>query len=227
MTARLDAEAVVFDAYGTLFDVGSVVRRHAARLGDDWRGVAALWRRKQLEYTWLRSLMGRHTDFWHVTGESLDFALATHRIADPGLRAALMEQHLAPDAFADARPALEALAARRMKCVILSNGTPSMLVAAIGNAGLAGLMEWPLSVESVGVFKPQAVVYQLAVDRLALPASRIAFVSANGWDAWAASAFGMQTVWINREDAPHDRLPGPGPACVIRGLDELPPLLGA
>jgi 2-haloacid dehalogenase len=227
MSVRLAPEAVVFDAYGTLFDVASIARRHAGRLGEDWRGFSALWRRKQLEYTWLRSLTGHHADFWHVTGESLDYALDAHRIADPALRAALMEQHLVPDAFPDARPSLAALKARGMKCVILSNGTPSMLIAAIGAAGLAGLMEWPLSVESVGTFKPQPAVYRLVLERLALPASRIAFVSANGWDAWAASAFGLPTVWVNRDDAPHDRLPGPGPGAVIRGLDALPPLLGA
>jgi 2-haloacid dehalogenase len=226
MSVRLDVDAVVFDAYGTLFDVGSVARRHAARLGDDWAAFSALWRRKQLEYTWLRTLVGKYTDFWHVTGESLDYALAAHRIVDPGLRAALMEQYLALDPYPDAKPVLTALHAAHKKSVVLSNGTQSMLIAAISTARLAGLMESPLSVESVGAFKPHATVYQLAVDRLATPAARIAFVSGNGWDAWAATAFGFRTVWINRDEAPPERLPEPAPTMVLRNLAELPPLLG-
>jgi 2-haloacid dehalogenase len=226
MSARLDVDAVVFDAYGTLFDVGSVARRHAARLGDEWVAFSALWRRKQLEYTWLRTLIGKYTDFWHVTGESLDYALAAHRIANPGLRAALMEQYLALDPYPDVKPVLTALHAAHKKSVVLSNGTASMLIAAISTARLAGLMESPLSVDSVGAFKPQAAVYQLAVDRLGTPAARIAFVSGNGWDAWSAAAFGFSTVWVNRDDAPRERLPDPAPGTIVASLAELPPLLG-
>jgi 2-haloacid dehalogenase len=226
MSAGLDLDAVVFDAYGTLFDVGSAARHNAARLGDDWAAFSALWRRKQLEYTWLRTLTGRYTDFWHVTGESLDYALAAHRIADPGLRAALMEQYLALDAYPDVKPVLTTLHAAHKKSVVLSNGTTSMLIAAISTARLAGLMDSPLSVDSVGAFKPQATVYQHAVDRLGTPAARIAFVTGNGWDAWSAAAFGFKTVWVNRDDAPRERLPDPAPGAIIKSLAELPPLLG-
>ncbi len=225
MSGKIEADAVVFDAYGTLFDVASAARRNATKLGTDWAGFAATWRRKQLEYTWLRTLIGQHLDFWHITGESLDYAMAAHGITDLGLRAALMEQTLALDAYPDVKPALQRLRDAHKKAVILSNGTPSMLIAAISSAGLASLMEAPLSVESVGVFKPHPRVYQLAVDRLAVPAARICFVSANGWDAWAGAAFGFKAIWINRAQAPAERLPG-SPAATIGNVGEILDLLG-
>ena len=223
--ATIDADAVVFDAYGTLFDVASAAQRHAARVGADWPKLAELWRQKQLQYTWLRSLMGRHADFWHVTGEALDYALASLRRSDPGLRAALMEQYLALDAYPDVKPALERLRAAGKKVATLSNGSPTMLIAALNSAGLARLMAPPLSVEAVGIYKPAPAVYQLAVDRLGVAAARICFVSANGWDACAGAAFGFRAVWINRADAPPERLPGE-PAATVRGVGEVPPLLG-
>lgn len=225
MIPPLDADAVVFDAYGTLFDVASSARRHAGRLGDRWPAFADLWRRKQLEYTWLRSLMGRHADFWKITDESLDYALAAHEVSDPALRAALLEQYLTLDAYPDVKPALTRLRAAGKKTATLSNGSPAMLAAAIASAGLADLLEPPISVEAVGVFKPHPAVYQLAVDRLGVPAARICFVSANGWDAWAGSAFGFRSIWINRAGAPPERLPG-APEAMVRGAGDIPALLG-
>jgi 2-haloacid dehalogenase len=225
MIPSLEADAVVFDAYGTLFDVASSARRHAGRLGDHWPAFADLWRRKQLEYTWLRSVAGRHTDFWQITSESLDYALAAHRVDDPALRAALLQQYLNLDAYPDVKPALARLRAAGKKTATLSNGTPAMLAAALESAGIGALLESALSVEMAGVFKPHPSVYQLAVDRLGVPANRICFVSANGWDAWAGSAFGFHSVWINRSDAPAERLPG-APAAVVRGVGEVPALLG-
>ncbi len=226
MSQKIEAEAVVFDAYGTLFDMASSARRHASKLGAHWAGFADTWRRKQLEYTWLRTLMGRHLDFWHVTGDSLDYAMAAHGVTDLGLRAALMEQTLALDAYPDVKPALTRLRTAHKKTVTLSNGTPSMLIAAISSAGLAPLMDPPLSVETVGVFKPHPHVYQLAVDRLGLPAAQICFVSANGWDAWAGASFGFKAIWINRTKAPLELLPGT-PTAIVGAVGEIPDLLDA
>ena len=224
MTA-IAADAVVFDAYGTLFDVASSAKRHAPRLGADWQPFAELWRAKQLQYTWLRSLMGVHADFWHVTGEALDYALAAFRREDPALRAALMEQYLVLDAYTDVKPALQRLREAGKRTVTLSNGSPTMLIAALNAAGISQLMDPPLSVEAVRVYKPHPSVYKLAVDRLGIAAERICFVSANGWDAWAAAAYGMRAVWINRVDAPPESLPG-RPEAVVRGVGEVPALLG-
>ena len=225
MSARIDADAVVFDAYGTLFDVASAAQRHASRVGADWPKLAELWRQKQLQYTWLRSLMGQHADFWHVTGEALDFTLAALGRDDPALRAALMEQYLALDAYPDVKPALQTLRGAGKKVATLSNGSPTMLIAALNSAGIAQLMERPLSVEDVGVYKPAPAVYKLAVDRLGVPAARICFVSANGWDAWAGAAYGFRAVWINRTQAPPERLPGT-PAAIVHGVGDVPALLG-
>jgi 2-haloacid dehalogenase len=221
----LDVDAVVFDAYGTLFDVASSAKRHAARVGADWQAFAELWRAKQLQYTWLRSLMSKHADFWHVTGEALDYTLAAFKRDDPVLRAALMEQYLALDAYADVKPALEKLRAAGKRTATLSNGSPTMLIAALNSAGIAQLMDPPLSVEAVGVYKPHPRVYKLAVDRLGAASERICFVSANGWDAWAGAVFGFRAVWINRAGAPREQLPGE-PAATVRGVGEIPALLG-
>jgi 2-haloacid dehalogenase len=225
VSAAIDADAVVFDAYGTLFDVASSAKRHAPKLGADWAAFAELWRAKQLQYTWLRSLMGAHADFWHVTGEALDYALAAFRRDDPVLRAALMEQYLALDAYADVRPALETLRKAGKRAATLSNGTPTMLISALNAAGIAQLLEPPLSVEAAGVYKPHPAVYRLAVDRLGVAAARICFVSANGWDAWAGAAVGFKAVWIDRAGAPPENLPGK-PVATVRGVGEVPALLG-
>jgi 2-haloacid dehalogenase len=223
---RRDIRACVFDAYGTLFDVGSAAARCAEALGDHTSRLAALWRDKQLQYTWLRTLQHRHADFWQVTGEALDFALDALGLADRGLREPLMQLYLTLDAYPEVRATIEQLRGAGLATAILSNGAPAMLAAAVGHAGLAHLFDPVLSVEEVGVYKPHAKVYRLACDRLGLAAGEIAFVSSNGWDAWAASAFGMHAMWCNRSDQPRERLPG-GPEYEIRSLAELPPLLAA
>jgi 2-haloacid dehalogenase len=219
-------KACVFDAYGTLFDNASAARRCRDALGDKADALAALWRTRQLEYSWLRSLMGRHADFWQVTGESLDYALAALGIAaGDGLRERLMGAFLEIEAFADARNALAALRRAGRPASILSNGSPRMLATAVRSAGLGDLLDHLLSVEEAGVYKPDSRVYQLAVDRLGLPAERICFVSSNGWDAAGAAGFGFVAVWANRSGAPRERLPAE-PAAEIRSLDALPRLLG-
>lgn len=218
-------KACVFDAYGTLFDVHSAVRSGGQALGDKATAVSELWRQKQLEYTWLRSLMGAHVDFWQVTSEGLDFALAASGVRDRALHDKLMNLYLTLDAYEEVSPTLETLKANGLQTAILSNGSPRMLEAAVQSAGLSHLLETSLSVEDVGIYKPDARVYQLTLDRLGVRKEEVCFLSSNGWDAKGAAHFGFNVAWINRFKREVDRLPG-DLATVIHRLDELPPLLG-
>jgi 2-haloacid dehalogenase len=199
--------ACVFDAYGTLFDVTAAANRCRGDIGERWQPFAELWRTKQLQYTWLRSLMGRHADFWQVTGDALDFAMVSHGIEGAALRTRLMELYLTLDAYPEVPSVLRQLKSNGYRCAILSNGSPRMLDAAVAHAGIAELLDAVISVEDAGIYKPHPSVYQLAVDRLALPATAMTFQSSNGWDAYAAKAFGFRTVWINRFAQPAERLP--------------------
>lgn len=217
--------ACVFDAYGTLFDLTSAARRCADALGAKAEAVGALWRTRQLEYSWLRSLMAAHADFWQVTGESLDYALAVHGIADAGLRARLMDAFLHIEVYPDALTVLEALKRAGRPAAILSNGSPRMLGAAVQSAGLGHLLDHVISIEDAGIYKPHPRVYELAVRRLRIDAERICFVSSNGWDAAGAAHFGFKAVWANRGGAPRERLPGE-PVAELVALDRLPALLG-
>jgi 2-haloacid dehalogenase len=217
--------AAVFDAYGTLFDVASASERAREELGEKWQPLAELWRAKQLQYTWLRSLMGRHADFWRVTGDALDFALETLGIDDRPLRERLMSLYERLGAYPDARPALERLRAAGLRLAILSNGAPRMLDTAARAAGLAPLLDAVLSVEAVGIYKPAPVVYRLALDRLQLWPTEILFVSANGWDACGAKAAGLRVAWCNRAGQPAERVPEE-PDVEIRSLAEIPALVG-
>jgi len=218
--------ACVFDAYGTLFDFASAARACRDVLGEASAALTTLWRDKQLAYSWLRAVQGRHADFWQVTSDALDFALETLGIAIPGLRDRLMHLYLTLEPFPEVSDVLGRIRRAGCKTAILSNGSPAMLDAVVTASGLGPLLDAVLSVEEVGVYKPHARVYQLAVDRLGVPASAIAFQSSNAWDAYAASAFGMQVVWCNRYGARAERLPG-RPNCTIATLAELPALLGA
>ena len=217
-------EACVFDAYGTLFDVHSAVARLRARVGERADALSQLWRSKQLEYTWLRALMGRHADFWQVTGEALDYALARTGV-DPAVREPLMQAYLALDAYPEVPDMLHRLREAGLKTAILSNGEPKMLAAAAKSAGIAELLDAILSVEEVGIFKPHPKVYQLAVDRLGVGPARIAFQSSNAWDVSGAAAFGLRAVWINRLGLPPERLPGAAEH-ELGDLSGLPALLG-
>jgi len=222
----IGVQACVFDAYGTLFDFAAAAKGCCDVLGDGIDKLTALWRDKQLQYTWLRGLQGRHADFWRVTGDALDFALETLGIDKPGLRERLMNLYLTLDAFPEVPDVLARLKHAGARTAILSNGSPAMLDAAVKAAGLASLLDAVLSVEEVGVYKPHPKVYQLAVDRLGIPVAAIAFQSSNAWDAYAASAFGMQVVWCNRYGQRPERLPG-APDRMVRSLAELPALIGA
>ena len=218
--------ACVFDAYGTILDFASAAARCGDVLGEHTERLTALWREKQLQYTWLRAAQGRHADFWQVTGEALDFALDTLAREDAGLRDRLMQLYLALEPFPEAPAVLRQLRSAGFPTAILSNGTPEMLAAAIDSAGLAGLFDHVLSVEEVGVYKPHPKVYQLACDRLGMAADTIAFLSSNGWDAHAAAAFGMRSVWCNRSGQKRDRLPG-SLEREIGSLAEVPALVAA
>jgi len=219
--------ACVFDAYGTLFDFASAATRCADALGDKAKALTPLWRDKQLQYTWLRAAQNRHADFWQVTGDALDFALATLGIADGQgmLRQRLMDCYLTLDSFPEVPDTLRRLKAAGFTTAILSNGSPAMLAAAVEQAGLGDTLDRVLSVEEVGVFKPAPAVYRLAVERLGVPGTAIAFQSSNAWDIHAASAFGLRTVWCNRSGQQPERLPG-APDREIATLAGLPELLG-
>ncbi len=226
MSAPLSGTAAcVFDAYGTLFDFLSASKRCQDALGDKADALGQLWRTRQLEYSWLRSLMGAHADFWQVTGEALDFAMASLGIKDAALRARLMDLFLHIEAFPDARRVLEALTRARRPAIILSNGSPTMLEAAMKSAGVGDLLQSALSVEAAGIYKPHRSVYELVTQHLRLPPERVCFISSNGWDAAGAAHFGFRAVWANRGGAPRENLPGTL-AAEIRDLDALPPLLG-
>ncbi len=215
----------VFDAYGTLFDFNAA----AARFEDDLGGKAAqlsdIWRMKQLQYTWLRSLMDDYRDFWTVTGEALDFALDAVAIRDETIREKLMNAYLTLDVYSEVPETLQKLKSAGVRTAILSNGSPEMLKTAVEGAGIADWLDASLSVEEVGIYKPHSSVYQLAVDRLGVEAARISFQSSNSWDAVGAAHFGFRVAWCNRFGQPDEQLPAQ-PDVQIKTLAELPPLLG-
>jgi 2-haloacid dehalogenase len=213
--------ACVFDAYGTLFDVHAPVASVAARIGGNADALSRLWRQKQLEYTWLRSLMRAHADFWQVTGDALDYALAAHDVDDPGLRDELMNLYMRLDAYPDAIEALRQLKSAGYVTAILSNGSPAMLDAAVNSAGLASHLDHVISIEEAGIFKPDPRVYELAVRHCGVAANAICFVSANTWDAQAAAHFGFQVARVDRFGLADERLPG-APKALIKTLSELP-----
>lgn len=222
--SAIKARACVFDAYGTLFDFASAAAACSDVLGDKTFAVTSLWRDKQLQYTWLRGLQGRHADFWQVTSDALDFTLDTMALGDAALRERLLALYRTLKCFPEVPSVLRQLKDTGFVTAILSNGSPSMLDDAVAGSHLGALIDHVLSVEDVGVFKPHPNVYQLAVDRLGVPPSAIAFMSSNAWDAHAASAFGMRVVWCNRYGQRRERLPG-APDRDVRFLAELPPLL--
>ena len=200
-------EACVFDAYGTLFDVNAAAQSAQDSLGEKWQPLAELWRAKQLQYTWLRSLAGRHADFWKVTGDALDFALSTFQFEDPALRNRLMNLYLTLSVYPEVTDTLKRLKEEEMKLAVLSNGTPAMLAAAATNAGIAHLFDAVLSVEEVKVYKPHPSVYGLVCERLNVRADRVCFVSSNGWDSYSAKAFGFRVLWCNRFGQAPEKIP--------------------
>lgn len=217
-------KGVVFDAYGTLLDVGSVTAACEARLPGRGGELSRLWRQRQLEYTWLRSLMGRYVDFWQVTADALTHALAALGApADQAVVDELRAVYLTLAPFAEVPAALARLAPLRR--LVLSNGTAAMLDAALGHAGLLPHLEAVLSVEQVGSFKPAPQVYALANAHLACRPAEVLFVSANGWDVAGAAHAGLTVCWVNRAGAAPEQLGG-SPRLVVRDLAELAERLG-
>ncbi|MEL6584222.1 MAG: haloacid dehalogenase type II [Pseudomonadota bacterium] len=218
----------IFDAYGTLFDVSAAAREAASQPGaeswaEHWPQIAALWRQKQLEYTWLRATAGQHRDFWLVTQDGLDFALESVRISDDGVRQKLLDLYFTLSAYPEVPTMLSALKEAGLRTGILSNGSPEMLNGAVESADIGPSLDAVLSVEAVGVFKPHPSVYDLVGAHFGTAREEVLFVSSNGWDAAAASGYGFQTVWVNRLALPQDRL-WAAPAQSLSDLTTIPDL---
>ncbi|WP_300059450.1 haloacid dehalogenase type II [uncultured Roseobacter sp.] len=219
----------VFDAYGTLFDVAAAARQAATepdfrQLQGTWSALAEHWRLKQLQYTWLRAVTDDHCDFWQVTQDGLDWALEkTGLDGDPALRERLLALYWQLQSYPEVPEMLRALKEGGLSTAILSNGSPDMLEGAVSSAGIEALLDDTLSVESVGVFKPDARVYDLVAKRFGCDTDEVLFVSSNGWDAACAARYGFATVWVNRGADPVDRLPGQ-PANVLPDLTGIPGL---
>lgn len=221
----------VFDAYGTLFDVAAAARQAAsepefAQLSDRWPALAEHWRQKQLQYTWLRAITQAHCDFWDVTQEGLDWALEKTGVeGDAPLRERLLALYWELQSYPEVPQMLQRLKDQGMATAILSNGSPDMLRGAVTSAGIEAVLDDTLSVESVGVFKPDARVYDLVSKRFGCAKDEVLFVSSNGWDAGCAAGYGFKTVWVNRAGDPVDRLPW-RPAHILQDLTGIPELAG-
>lgn len=218
----------VFDAYGTLFDVNAAARAAAAEPGGEalaaiWPRLAEDWRRKQLEYSWLRAITGAHADFRQVTAEGLDWAMEAAGLADPALHSRLMALYDNLAAYPEVPAMLATLKAQGLATAILSNGAPGMLASATASAGIGDLLDATLSVESVGIFKPAPQVYDLVGQQFGCAPAEVLFVSSNGWDAGCATGYGFTTAWVNRAGLPVDRLPW-RPAHVLPDLHPIPDL---
>ena len=208
----------VFDAYGTLFDVHSAASRYQARLGEQAQEVSAMWRTKQLEYTWLRSLMQCYVDFWIVTQDALDYALDSKGINDNSLRKDLLRAYHELACYPEVPDTLSNIKQMGLGTAILSNGSPEMLEAGVSKSNLGKVLDSIISVDTIKVFKPSPKVYQLATDQLGCNPEEILFFSSNAWDVSGAATFGFRTVWINRFAQASERLPGT-PVIEIKTLD--------
>jgi 2-haloacid dehalogenase len=210
----------VFDAYGTLFDVHAAVRRHAAALGPDAQRLSDLWRAKQLEYSWVRTLSDTYRDFWQLTEDALDTAFAAYPTADRSFRPQLIEAYRSLDCYREVPAVLKELKAGGARIAILSNGTPRMLDQAVRAAGLDSVIDDVLSVDQIRIYKPDPQVYEIATTQFRVFPNAISFQSSNRWDIAGASKFGFRTVWINRTDAV-DEYPDMPPAAVLKDLTGL------
>ena len=212
--------AYVFDAYGTLFDVHSAVRRHMEAVGPEGPRLSEIWRTKQLEYTWVRALAGRYRDFWSLTEDALDFAFAAVPDANRGARDALLDAYRTLDCYAEVPEVLRALREDGARTAILSNGSPGMLHDAVQAAGLAELLDDAFSVDTLATFKVTPAVYALVTDAYGLEPDAISFQSSNRWDIAGAAAFGHRCVWVNRTGQP-DEYGDMAPGLVVRDLRDL------
>ena len=219
--------AVVFDAYGTLLDVHTAMARHAPRLGENWPQISADWRQKQLEYSWIRSLAGpaQHRDFWQLTNDALTWAATRHGITDATVLADVLLAYRQLDPYLEVPALLRQIRDWGLSTGILSNGEPAMLADAVRSAGLNEILDFVLSVETVGVYKPSPLVYRLAQEHTGLTGKQIAFVSSNPWDAFGAHTFGFRVFWVNRTNQP-DEYGLRQVATELRDLGLLPSALG-
>ena len=197
----------VFDAYGTLFDVNAAVNANLFKLGKNAEQISMVWRQKQLEYSWLRSLMGQYTDFWHITQEALDFALDAYGIQNDSLKIQLLESYRHLDCYPEVPSVLKTLKQKGLTTAVLSNGSPDMLNDAIKSSKLDALIDVVLSVDDIRVYKPDPKVYGLVTEKFSSANKEILFHSANSWDIAGASSYGFQTAWINRFNKPKETLP--------------------
>jgi 2-haloacid dehalogenase len=213
-------KAIIFDAYGTLFDVHSAVGRHMAQVGPDAARFSEVWRTKQLEYSWVRSLAGRYEPFWTLTEQALDYAFARFPDTDRSIRPLLLEAYRSLDAYPEVRRVLPLLRTSGLRRGILSNGDPRMLNAAVDSAGLADDLDVVLSVDAAHVFKTSPQTYDLVLRALSISANEVVFVSSNRWDIAGAAVFGFTPIWVNRLGLPDEYL-DLAPSAVIASLDEL------
>ena len=200
-----NVKAIIFDAYGTLFDVNSAAEKCKDKIGDKWEGFANFWRTTQLEYTWLRSLMNRHKDFWQVTEDSLDKSIKVFDI-DPSMRNELLNLYKILSPYKEVPDTLKALREKKFKLAILSNGTPSLLDELVKSNHLDNLFDDIFSIEQVGVYKPSSRVYDLPIKKYNINKSEVAFLSANTWDVSGGGNYGYQSIWVNRNNNIFDNL---------------------
>ncbi len=200
-----NVKAIIFDAYGTLFDVNSAAEKCKDKIGDKWERFANFWRTTQLEYTWLRSLMDRHKDFWQVTEDSLDKSMKVFDI-DPSMRNELLNLYKVLSPFEEVPETLKTLKEKKFKLAILSNGTPSLLDELVKSNNLDNLFDDIFSIEQVGVFKPSSRVYDMPIKRYNINKSEIVFLSANTWDVSGGGNYGYQSIWVNRNNNIFDNL---------------------
>ena len=224
MTKFRGIRACVFDAYGTLLDVHSAVAMHRSRLGEKADAVSAAWRTKQLEYSWQRTILDRYVDFWRLTSDGLDFALDAHGVDDAALRDDLLDAYQSLDCFPEVPGVLKTLREAGLATAILSNAPPMMLEAAVESAGIGDRLDAVISADRLGVYKPSAQVYRLALDELDVARTQVSFQSSNGWDAAGAATFGFRVVWCNRTGQARERMPD-APDVEVRTLDELPAIV--
>ena len=214
-----NVKAIIFDAYGTLFDVNSAAEKCKDKIGDKWESFANFWRTTQLEYTWLRSLMKRHKDFWQITEDSLDKSMKTFSI-DPSMKNELMNLYKVLSPFKEVPETLKKLKGKNFKLAILSNGTPSLLDELVKSNNLDKLFDDIFSIEEVGIYKPDSRVYDLPIKKYKIKNSEVIFLSANTWDVSGGGNYGYQSIWVNRNNNIFDNLDF-NPSNQIKDLTEL------
>ncbi len=214
-----NVKAIIFDAYGTLFDVNSAAEKCKDKIGDKWESFANFWRTTQLEYTWLRSLMKRHKDFWQITEDSLDKSMKAFSI-DPSMKNELMNLYKVLSPFKEVPETLKKLKGKNFKLAILSNGTPSLLDELVKSNNLDKLFDDIFSIEEVGIYKPDSKVYDLPIKKYKIKNSEVIFLSANTWDVSGGGNYGYQSIWVNRNNNIFDNLDF-NPSNQIKDLTEL------